>query len=202
MNNYLLTTIEIMFIINIPLIVLYLKGQWSIRTIIPSLVIIPLLWYLTYAPLHELSHIAGTYLAGGRVIDYKLIPRFWIGEFGRAWITSEGFPSIWQQLLSTTFPYILDYLCIVGGIFILQRHFSRNSFIIGLTLMLLCLRPAFDFVCELSGFVSGNVGDFYAIWDILGGTFLWSFIFFSIMLSLLSIVIILKRFVGLPGTKQ
>jgi hypothetical protein len=202
MTYYLLATIEIMFIINVPLIFLYVKGQWSIRTIILSLVIIPLLWYLSYAPIHELSHVCGTYLAGGSVTDYKLIPSFWIGEFGRAWITSEGFTHTWQQLLSTTFPYILDLLSIAGGIFFLQQHLSRNPFIIGFTFMLLCLRPAFDFASETTGFISGNKGDFYAIQDILGSAFLWLFMLLSMVFSFLSIVIILKRFVGLSVTKK
>ena len=198
MNKDLLITLEILLVVVTPLLFLYLKGNWPLRTIIPCLVSIPVLWYFTYAPLHELSHVAGTYLVGGRVVDYKLIPRFWLGEFGRAWITPDGISQSWQQLVMTGSPYILDVVCIVVGIFILRRDFSRNPLVLGLVFMLLCLRPAFDFVCEPIAFLSGDRGDFYAIQRIIGSTLTWLFIFFSLGLSLLSVLGILRRFVGFP----
>ena len=70
MNNEFLITFEILFVVVAPLLVLYPKSNWPLRTTIPCLLSIPILWYLTYALLHELSHIAGTYLVGGTVADY------------------------------------------------------------------------------------------------------------------------------------
>ncbi len=105
MQNYLFITCEILLVVVMPLLVLYIKGNWPLRKVIPPLVVIPILWYFTYAPLHELSHAAGSYLVGGRVIDYKLIPSFWLGEFDGAWITPSGITQTWQQLTMTAFPY-------------------------------------------------------------------------------------------------
>jgi hypothetical protein len=198
MNNQLLITFEILLVVVTPLLFLYLKGNWPLRTAIPCLLSIPLLWYLTYSPLHELSHVAGTYLVGGRVIYYKLIPRFWVGEFGRAWITPAGITQSWQQLVMTSSPYILDVACIVAGIFVLRRVFSKNPFVVGFVFMLLCLRPAFDFVCEPIAFLTGDRGDLYHIEKIIGSFMTWSFLLLSIGLSLLSIVSVLRRFVGFP----
>jgi hypothetical protein len=198
MNRELLITIEIMLIVNVPLLYLYLKRTWPLRTIIVCLLSIPVLWYLTYALLHELGHIAGTYVAGGRVIDYKLVPRFWAGEFGTAWITPDGLTHTWQQLLSTSFPYILNVVSMLVGIFVLQRRFLHHPFVIGLLFMLFCLRPAFDFVSELTGFLSGFKGDVAAIQSIIGSTLTWSFISLSLGLSFFSIIGILRRFVGSP----
>jgi hypothetical protein len=62
------------------------------KNILTPLLILPVVWYSTYARLHELSHAAGLYLVGGKVIDYKLIPRFWLGEFAGAWITPRRCP--------------------------------------------------------------------------------------------------------------
>lgn len=198
MNTEILITLEILLVVITPLLFLYLRGRWPLRTIIPCLLSIPVLWYLTYALLHESSHVAGTYLVGAKVVDYKLIPRFWLGEFGRAWITPDGITHSWQQLVSTTAPYILDELCLVVGLFILRRNLSENAFVIGLVFMLLCLRPAFDFVCEPIAFVSGDRGDFYAVQAIIGSNLTWLFIFLSLGLSLLSVIRILRRFVGFP----
>ena len=179
-----------------PLLVLYLKGNWPLRKVIPPLVVIPLLLYFTYAPLHELSHDAGVYLVGGIVIDYKLIPRFWLGEFGGAWITPSGITQSWQQLTMTAFPYMLDIVCFAVAIVVFRRASSRNPFLIGLALMLLCLRPAMDFVFEPIGLVSGIRGDLYAIQQMVGPLATWSFILVSIALAGYSISSTLTHFVG------
>lgn len=183
MQNYLLVTFEILLVVMVPLLVLFLKGNWPLRKVIPSLVIIPVIWYFTYAPIHELSHAAGTYLVGGKVIAYRLIPRFWLGEFGGAWATPGGFTHSWQQLTSSAFPYLLDIVCLVVAIFVLKRRFSRNPFLAGLVFMLVCLRPAFDIVGESIGFLTGWRGDLYFIQLIAGSFALWSLILLSIGLS-------------------
>jgi hypothetical protein len=184
-----------------PLLVLYLKGNWPLRKVIPALVIIPVLWYFTYAPLHELSHAAGSYLVGGKVIDYKLIPRFWLGEFGGAWITPSGLTQSWQQLTMTAFPYLLDIVCFAVALFVFRRDFSRNPFFIGLAFMLLCLRPASDFVFEPIAFLSGNRNDFYAIQQIVGPYAIWSFILISIGLAVYFISSTLSHFVSFSNTR-
>ncbi len=198
MNNLLIITFEIVLAIVLPLLALYLRSKWPLRAVIRCLLIIPPLWYLTYAPLHELSHVAGTYVVGGKVIYYKLIPRFWAGEFGRAWITTQGLNQSWQQLISTSSPYIADSVCIAIGLRVLRRGFSGNPFIVGLTFMLLCLRPAFDFVCEPIAFLSGDKGDLYTIQTLIGSAPTWAFILLAFALSLLSIQSVLKRFAGYP----
>lgn len=200
MNNDLLITFEILVVVVVPLLFLYLRSKWPLQTIIPSLMSIPILWYLTYALFHELSHVAGTYLAGGTVVDHKLIPRFWSGEFGRAWITPAGITQSWQQLISTCFPYLVDVICILAGMFILQRDFSKNAFVVGLVFMLLCLRPAFDFVCEPIAFLSGDRGDFYGIQMIVGSNITWLLISLGAVISLLSILGVLRRYMGFPAT--
>jgi hypothetical protein len=194
MNYELRNTIEILFTIVLPLLMLYLKSNWPLRTVVLSLLCLPPLWYITYAPIHELSHVAGTYLVGGTVTDYKLIPNFWLGEFGRAWITTSGIPYDWHQLILTLAPYLFDLLCFAVGIRILRHGISKRPFIIGLVFMFLCLRPAFDFVCETVAFLMNDKGDFYHISQLSGGLFTWSFILFSLGLSIISIVIVLTRF--------
>jgi hypothetical protein len=196
MQNYLLYTCETLLVVVVPLLVLYLKGNWPLRKVIPPLVIIPIFWYFTYAPIHELSHTAGIYLVGGKVIVWKLIPRFWLGEFARAWLTPSGITQSWQQLAMSSSPYILDIVCFVGAIFVFRRCSSRNPFLIGLAFMLLCLRPAFDFVCEPIAFLSGDRGDFYAIQQIVGPFAIWSFILISIGLAVYSISSTLSHFIS------
>jgi len=179
-----------------PLLVLYLKGNWPLRKVIPPLVIIPILWYFTYAPLHELSHAAGIYLVGGKAIGYKLIPSFWLGEFSGAWVIPSGITQSWQQLTMSAFPLILDIVSFVAAIFVFRRCSSRNPFFIGLAFMLLCLRPAFDIVGETLGLLTGWRGDVWYMQQIAGPFATWSFILISIGLAAYSISSTLSHFVS------
>jgi hypothetical protein len=200
MNYYPLITCEILLTIVVPLIVLYRNGTWTRRRTAPCMMAIPILWYPTYSPLHELSHVTAAYLVGGSVTYIKLIPSFWLGEFGRAWIKWEGVTQPWQQLLATAAPYLFDLACLVTGIVLLKRTFSRNPFLVGFLFMLLCLRSAFDFVCESVAFLSGDHGDLFAIQSIVGAGLTWSFVMISLGISLFSIMIILRRYRGFPGS--
>lgn len=197
MQSYLLVTFEILVIVVMPLLVLYLKGKWPMRKVIPSLVIISVIWYFSYMILHELSHAAGLYLVGGKAIDYRLIPRFWLGEFGggAAWVTPSGIPQSWQQLIFHSFPYLLDIVCFVTALFVFRRGFSRSPFFAGLVFMLLCLRPTFNLIGETIGLLTGWKGDLFNIQQIIGPFVIWSFILISIVFAVYSISSSLIRLV-------
>ena len=155
----MLTTFEILLTIVTPLLVLYLRGRWPLRTVTACLCGIPVVWYLTYAPIHELSHALGTTLVGGKVVDVKLIPSFWEGQFAGAWVTYEGLGRSWPAM--TGAPYVIDVAFVVASLVVLRRRLSRNALVVGLLFMLLCLRPTFDLVCETVGFVGGFHGDLW-----------------------------------------
>lgn len=191
MQSYLLVTIEILIIVVMPLLVLYLKGNWPMREVVPSLVIIAINWYFSYMILHELSHAAGLYLVGGKAIDYRLIPRFWLGEFGggAAWITPSGIHLRWQQLTFHASPYLVDIICLIFSLFIFKKGFLGNAFFAGLTFMLLCLRPAFNIVGEVIGLLTGWKGDLYNVQQIVGPHALWLFILIAVGLAVYSITV-------------
>jgi len=169
----LLITLEILVLVVAPLLILYLARPWPLRIAIPCLLAIPVLWYLTYAPIHELSHVLGTYVVGGTVTGVKLIPSFWHGEFGRAWITPQGLRAPWQQLSMTGAPYVLDGVSVAVGFLALRARCLRHPFALGVALMLLCLRPAFDVTCETVAFALGGRGDLYHIAQVTGYPAVW-----------------------------
>ena len=82
------------------------------------------------------------YLVGGKVTFQKIIPRFWPGEFGRAWITPAGLTEGWQAHVMTPAPYILDPVRFSVALIVLRRVFSANAFAVGRLFMLFCLWPA------------------------------------------------------------
>jgi hypothetical protein len=192
--NHLLITAEVLLVVVTPLLVLYRRSTWPVSATIVSLILVPILWYPVYAPVHELSHLAAVYLLGGTVTSVKLIPSFWEGEFAVAWIRSEGLTATWQQMTTTSAPYAIDVLCLLLTLPVLTRRFSKNAFVVGLTFMVLCLRPAFDLLCESVGFATGFRGDLYHMGIIIGSAGLWIFIVTSLALSLFVILTILRRF--------
>jgi hypothetical protein len=196
MPNLTLITFEVLLIIVIPLIILLLGGKWPLKTIILCLLLIPILWYLTYSPIHELSHALGTFLAGGKVTEYKLIPSFWEGVFAVAWIKYVGLNLRWQVLVMTCAPYVIDLFSIIIGGLVLQRYQSRSAFGVGLLFMLLSLRPTFDIACEAIGFYTGFRGDLWHIQQKMGSFILASFLILSLGLSLFFIFKITKRHKG------
>lgn len=196
--NHLLTIGEILVTIVAPLLVLYLRGRWKQRTMLACVSTIPVLWYFVYAPIHELSHLLVAYLDGARILDVKLIPSFWLGETAVAWIRAEGFSSEWTRLIMTASPYVLDLVSIAVGLYILERKLSRNGFLVGFLFMVLCLRPAFDLVCESIGYGSGFRGDLYHIALTIGGPATWTLLALSLVFSAYAIVIVLERFKGFP----
>jgi hypothetical protein len=195
---YPLITLEILVIIVAPLLVLYLRGTWKQATMIACVSTIPILWYFFYAPIHELSHLLGACLVGARIVEVKLIPRFWVGETAVAWIKAEGFTSEWTHLIMTISPYILDLVSIAVGVIILQRRLSCNAFLIGFLFMLLCLRPAFDLVCETIGYAAGSRGDLFHIALTIGNFATWTFLALSIAFSVYAIIVVIGRFKGFP----
>jgi hypothetical protein len=189
----LLVTLEILVVVVAPLLILYLRGPWPVRVAIPGLLAIPVLWYLTYSPVHELSHVVGTYVAGGAVTEAKLIPSFWRGEFGRAWLTTDGIHADWQLSVMTGAPYILDGVSVAVGLSLLRRGFLSRPFAFGAVFMLLCLRPAFDVVCETVAFALGDRGDFYHIAQVTGSAAAWLLTVLLMGFSAFAIVHVLRR---------
>ncbi len=189
-----MVTLEILLTIVAPLLLLYLKGRWPQRVTISCLLVIPVLWYLTYAPIHELSHVLGALAMGGTVTQVKLIPSFWRGEFGRAWITPHGLDAWWQQLVTTSAPYVLDLVSVVVGFFALRGRRPAGAFALGVALMLLCLRPTFDVVCETVGLATGARGDPWCLAQDFGYPAVWTSAVGLIVLSVfVSLRVVLRR---------
>lgn len=160
--------------------------------------IIPVMWYLFYAPIHELSHLLGAYLVGARIVEVKLIPSFWRGETAVAWIRAEGFTSEWTRLIMTSAPYVLDLASVGIGIAVLHPARFRKAMVTGSLFMLLCLRPTFDLVCETVGFAGGFHGDLLHIALTVGDLATWIFLAVSLSFSLFGIIHVIRRFEGSP----
>lgn len=151
-----------------PLFLFYKIRGWSEKSVRLSLTLIPILWYFTNAPLHELSHIVATYLVGGTVSEVVLFPKFWEGSFGNAYILSTGVIGSLNFAITALFPYLIDILFLVMGYFILKSCNIKSAFMAGFIVMLFFLRPLFDIISNTSTALLFQVGDFVQLAEHIG----------------------------------
>ena len=143
-----------------PLFLFYKIRGWNEKSVRFSLTFIPILWYFTNAPLHELSHMIATFLVGGTVSEVVLFPKFWEGSFGNAYIHSTGVIGSLNFAITSLFPYLVDVLFLVVGYFTLKKSNIKSAFMAGFVLMLFFLRPLFDIISNTSVALLLQVGDF------------------------------------------
>jgi hypothetical protein len=155
-------TIELALIIVLPLIIFYQKLNRSTKIYVPYVALLYLTWFFSYALMHELCHIAGSWVTGAKIIDYQLIPKYLEGDFSNAFVKSE-FKNSLQLFVSPASPYLRDLLFIFAGYIIFRRKNLSGSFLEGLLLVLFILSPVYDVFNNYFAFVLGAQNDFSTI---------------------------------------
>ncbi|HUX53988.1 MAG TPA: hypothetical protein VMV56_06220 [Williamwhitmania sp.] len=156
---YLASIFEIALFIVLPLIVYCQQCYASRKQLILNIALLYSIWFLSYAFLHELSHMFGSWITGAKISGYQLIPPFWKGDFRTAFINSI-FKNETQTVVSTIMPYLRDIIFLIAGLWIFRRKKLRHHFLNGLLLTLLVFSPLYDIINNYSGFVFYSYGDF------------------------------------------
>jgi hypothetical protein len=157
-----MNTIEIALFIILPLIIYFQRSKLKMRVYILNVIFLYLIWFFTYALLHELMHLLGAWISNGNVIHYQLMPKFWKGD------TSTGFvetiySSHIQEFFIVLLPYARDVIFTLIGCLIMRKTIIRNYFFRGLILIILVLSPAFDVVNNFVPYLFGALDDFNAL---------------------------------------
>jgi len=190
--------IEILVLLILPLLVIYLRSNWVSKEIYFNVIILPLIWYLFYAPIHELSHILGCIIVGSKITDYRLFAHFWEGSFGFAYVDVQGGLDVnMNSLIILISPYILDFISIIIGYYILTRYKIKNSFLLGLTFLIFCLRPLYDIVDNYIGIFYNN-GDLVLTSKIIGEYITYSYGIISVTISFIAIMLLLNKYKNYP----
>ena len=187
MNN-IISTIQIALIIILPLIIYYRKADIPTGKMIFYLIGVYLVWYLTYAPFHELCHMAGAVVSGVKILDYQLMPRIWEGQFGAGYINSV-YQNNTQEFVTVIVPYLKNLLLLVAGWYFLISKRTGSPFILGLVLTLTILSPLYDTFNNYFAYLTGAKNDFNAL-TISGGAFISHFTGIFITSASLFLVII------------
>ena len=196
--NPFLRIIEILVLVVLPLLIVYLRSSWTNKEIYINVIILPLLWYLFYAPIHELGHMLGCIIVGTNITDYRLFAHFWEGSFGFAYVDVKGGLAVnMSSFIILILPYILDLISITIGYYLLTRYKFKNSFLFGLVFLSFSVRPLYDLVDNSIGYFL-NYSDFVLASQIVGGLIVFTFVIISIIIGIALILLLLKKYKQYP----
>lgn len=195
--NEIIGTLTITFCILLPVILFYKKSNWTKKTKMLLIIILPILWFVTYAFFHELSHMIGTLIVGGEIIDYQMIPKFWQGDFTTAFINPD-IETKFQEFVVRLSPYFRDIILLIIGYLILKQKKINNPFVVGLILVLFLLSSLYDVINNFLGYAFDKSGDFNGLAKLIGH--LWTYIIGILIISLTTILTyrIFKIYKGFP----
>ncbi len=159
--------LAIAILIILPVILLGQSFRASTSRIIITTAVIYALWYLSYALLHELSHMLGFGLAGVDITGCKLIPSFWRGEFGNAYVIIVD-TSPCKRFIGQVAPYARDLVFAVAGYIMIKNLSPSRKFLSLLVFTLLISSSVFDVATNFWGFIGESKGDFYKMSDYIG----------------------------------
>ena len=199
--NPFLRILEILLLVVFPLLIFYLRSCWPEKEKNINVIILPLIWYLTYALIHEASHLLGVLTAGREISDYRLFTHFWEGSFGFAYVDVKGGLGLdSSSLLILAMPYLLDVFSVIIGYYLMTRMKIFNSFWSGLIFLLLCVRPLYDLLDNYIGVLYSH-SDFVMISQINGELITYLFGIVSVGLTLAFLFIILNRYKKFPQSR-
>jgi len=159
-----ITTIEIALLLVLPLIVFFQRSSWRTKEYVFLIPIIYLVWYLSYAFLHEIFHLSAAIVLGKKVYTFQLIPYFWKGETGVGYVDSE------YNQLTVLMPYIKDVFFSVIGTIIILKRVMKKPLTTGIVLTVLVLSPLFDVANNYLIYVMQSINDFRAFSDLTNST--------------------------------
>ena len=152
----MISTIEILSFIPLPLAVFYIRSNWSKDNWLVNFVVLIILWFFTYSLFHELSHLTVSVMLGRKITEYQLIPKYWEGQFFTgAHVGSEPTNQFRVKFgfLAGLAPYIKDVILLIIGYLILKSQKILNSFLSGLIFLICILSSLFDIANNYSIYI-------------------------------------------------
>ena len=183
-------TLSVALVIIYPLIRFYQRSNWTQNHNFVRILGLTILWFLVAPPLHELSHIIGTKIVGAKILDYQLLPKYWIGDFRNAYIKPD-FDTKFQEFIIRTSPYLGNLIFASIGFIVLIKKRIQHPFIVGLLFSLLLLNSVFDIVSNFLGYTIKRDGDLNGLSKLIGH--FWTY-FISICIMIITMVLTYRIF--------
>lgn len=154
-------------IIFFPLVRFYQRSGWTKKQSLLAIIVVIILFPLTYAPFHELCHIIAAKVSNTQVVEYQLFSKFDLSGFQNAYIRTSD-RSVGQGLIITTSPYVRDLILCLSGYFILRRKQIRHPLLVGVVFAVFMLFSVFDVIDNFIGYIAYNFGDWAQISHVIG----------------------------------
>ena len=110
----IISFLGIALLIMLPLVIFYQRSIWSYKKYLPGIVLIYLIWYLSYALFHELMHLPGALIFDKTIYEIKLIPRFWTGDLGSGYVRYD-YKGDSMDFIIILLPYAKDMVLLALG---------------------------------------------------------------------------------------
>jgi len=188
-------TLGITFIIILPLIRFYQRTNWSKTQILTGIIGLTILWFLLATPLHELSHMIGAKIVGVKITDFQLLPEYWKGDFGNAYINPD-IESYIQEFVIRTSPYFRDLIIAIIGYILLKKKRVNHSFLAGFVFLFFLLNSVYDIVVNFLGYSIDKDGDLNGLSKLIGH--FWTY-FLSIGIILTTTLLTFRIFMIYKG---
>ena len=160
--DLIITTVEIAILMMLPLVIFYMRSLWNRKYFISIIALLYLIWYSTYALLHESSHVFGAWIMGKEILDYQLIPHFWEGQLGSGYVKYD-FRGDSKDFLIIIMPYLRDIVFLLIGYMLFRKRTFKQPFWAGFILLIFVLSPLFDIVNNYVAYLLGSLNDFNAL---------------------------------------
>jgi hypothetical protein len=158
----IISVLEIALLIMLPLVLFYQRSIWPCKKYLPGIIIIYLIWYLSYAPFHELMHMLGVWIFDKTIYEVKLIPKFWTGDFGSGYVRYD-YKGDSRDFIIILLPYIRDMILLALGYLLMIKTEIKKPFMTGLILVIMILSPLFDIGNNYFAHLLGAMNDFNAL---------------------------------------
>jgi hypothetical protein len=193
----IISVLEIALLLMLPLVLFYQRSIWSHKKYLPSILFIYLIWYLSYALLHELMHMLGVWIFDKTIFEIKLIPSFWTGDFGSGYVRYD-YKGDSKDFVIILLPYARDIILLALGYLLIIKTEIKKPFLIGIILVIMILSPLFDISNNYFAYLLGAMNDFNALGESSSKSIsnLIGISFF--MTSALITIHILKRYKNYP----
>jgi hypothetical protein len=151
-----------------PLFAALRNSKWPPTRVKTVMVAIPLLLFVVNAPIHEISHIVGTWLGGGTIGEVRLWQPFWKSNAPVAMVETSGLRTASAAFVSSVFPYAVDAVLLVGALLLLRGTPIRSPWGFAAFFLFLVLKPSFDIAANVAAWSIYGTGDFGQVAGILG----------------------------------
>jgi hypothetical protein len=193
----IISVLEIALLIMLPLVLFYQRSIWSYKKYLPGIIIIYLIWYLSYAPFHELMHMLGAWIFDKTIYEIKLIPRFWTGDLGSGYVRYD-YKGDSIDFIIILLPYARDMILLALGYLLIIKTEIKKPFMIGLILVIMILSPLFDIGNNYFAYLLGSMNDFNALGESSSKSISHLIGISFFMTSALITIHILKRYKNYP----